>query len=64
MLYDLRSQAVKKINEHNAAVQDGTEAVQEMASSYAAAGEPVDEYALHLNALNGQIKEQEEVVAG
>lgn len=64
VLYDLRSQAVKKINEHNAAVQDGTEAVQEMASSYAAAGEPVDEYALHLNALNGQIKEQEEVVAG
>ena len=64
VLNDLRSQAVKKINEHNAAVQDGTEAVQEMASSYAAAGEPVDEYALHLNALNGQIKEQEEVVAG
>lgn len=64
VLYDLRSQAVKKINEHNAAVQDGTEAVREMASSYAAAGEPVDEYALHLNALNGQIKEQEEVVAG
>lgn len=64
VLYDLRSQAVKKINEHNAAVQDGTEAVQEMASSYAAAGEPVDEYALHMNALNGQIKEQEEVVAG
>lgn len=64
VLNDLRSQAVKKINEHNAAVQDGTEAVQEMASSYAAAGEPVDEYALHLNALNGQIREQEEVVAG
>lgn len=64
VLYDLRSQAVKKINEHNAAVQDGTESVQEMASSYAAAGEPVDKYALQLNALNGQIKEQEEVVAG
>ena len=64
VLYDLRSQAVKKINEHNAAVQDGTEAVQEMASSYAAAGEPVDKYALQLNALNGQIKEQKEVVAG
>ena len=63
-LYDLRSQAVKKINEHNAAVQDGTESVQEMASSYAAAGEPVDKYALQLNALSGQIKEQEEVVAG
>ena len=64
VLYDLRSQAVKKINEHNAAVQDGTESVQEMASSYAAAGEPVDKYALQLNALSGQIKEQEEVVAG
>ena len=64
VLNDLRSQAVKKINEHNAAVQDGTESVQEMASSYAAAGEPVDKYALQLNALNGQIKEQEEVVAG
>lgn len=64
VLYDLRSQAVKKINEHNAAVQDGTESVQEMASSYAAAGEPVDKYALQLNALNGQIKEQKEVVAG
>ena len=64
VLYDLRSQAVKKINEHNAAVQDGTEAVQEMASSYAAAGEPVDKYAVQLNALNGQIKEQKEVVAG
>ena len=64
VLYDLRSQAVKKINEHNAAVQDGTESVQKMASSYAAAGEPVDKYALQLNALNGQIKEQEEVVAG
>lgn len=64
VLYDLRSQAVKKINEHNAAVQDGTESVQEMASSYAAAGEPVDKYALQLNALNGQIKEQEEVVSG
>ena len=64
VLYDLRSQAVKKINEHNAAVQDGTESVQEMASSYAAAGEPVDKYAVQLNALNGQIKEQEEVVAG
>lgn len=63
VLYDLRSQAVKKINEHNAAVQDGTESVQEMASSYAAAGEPVDKYALQLNALSGQIKEQEEVVA-
>ena len=59
-----RSQAVKKINEHNAAVQDGTESVQEMASSYAAAGEPVDKYALQLNALSGQIKEQKEVVAG
>ena len=35
-----------------------------MASSYAAAGEPVDKYALQLNALNGQIKEQKEVVAG
>ena len=64
VLNDLRSQAVKKINEHNAAVQDGTESVQEMASSYAAAGEPVDKYALQLNALNGQIKEQKEVVAG
>lgn len=64
VLNDLRSQAVKKIDEHNAAVQDGTESVQEMASSYAAAGEPVDKYALQLNALNGQIKEQEEVVAG
>lgn len=64
VLYDLRSQAVKKINEHNAAVQDGTESVQEMASSYAAAGEPVDKYALQLNALSGQIKEQKEVVAG
>lgn len=64
VLYDLRSQAVKKINEHNAAVQDGTEAVREMASSYAAAGEPVDEYAVQLNTLNSQIKEQEEVVAG
>lgn len=64
VLYDLRTQAVKKINEHNAAVQDDTESVQEMASSYAAAGEPVDKYALQLNALNGQIKEQEEVVAG
>lgn len=64
VLNDLRSQAVKKINEHNAAIQDGTESVQEMASSYAAAGEPVDKYALQLNALNGQIKEQEEVVAG
>ena len=64
VLNDLRSQAVKKINEHNAAVQDGTESVQEMASSYAAAGEPVDKYALQLNALSGQIKEQEEVVAG
>lgn len=64
VLYDLRSQAVKKINEHNAAVQGGTESVQEMASSYAAAGEPVDKYALQLNALSGQIKEQEEVVAG
>ena len=64
VLYDLRSQAVKKINEHNAAVQDGTESVQEMASSYAAAGEPVDKYALQLNALNGQIKEQKEVVTG
>ena len=64
VLYDLRTQAVKKINEHNAAVQDGTESVQEMASSYAAAGEPVDKYALQLNALSGQIKEQEEVVAG
>lgn len=38
--------------------------MQEMASSYAAAGEPVDKYALQLNALNGQIKEQKEVVAG
>lgn len=64
VLNDLRSQAVKKINEHNAAIQDGTESVQEMASSYAAAGEPVDKYALQLNALNGQIKEQKEVVAG
>lgn len=64
VLNDLRSQAVKKINEHNAAVQDGTESVQEMASSYAAAGEPVDKYALQLNALSGQIKEQKEVVAG
>lgn len=64
VLNDLRSQAVNKINEHNAAVKDGTEAVQEMASSYAAAGEPVDKYAVQLNALNGQIKEQEEVVAG
>lgn len=64
VLNDLRSQAVKKINEHNAAVQDGMESVQEMASSYAAAGEPVDKYALQLNALNGQIKEQKEVVAG
>ena len=64
VLNDLRSQAVKKINEHNAAVQDGTESVQEIASSYAAAGEPVDKYALQLNALNGQIKEQKEVVAG
>lgn len=64
VLYDLRTQAVKKINEHNAAVQDSTESVQEMASSYAAAGGPVDKYALQLNALNGQIKEQEEVVAG
>lgn len=64
VLNDLRSQAVKKIDEHNAAVQDGTESVQEMASSYAAAGEPVDKYALQLNALNGQIKEQEEVIAG
>ena len=64
VLNDLRSQAVKKINEQNAAIQDGTESVQEMASSYAAAGEPVDKYALQLNALNGQIKEQEEVVAG
>lgn len=64
VLYDLRSQAVKKINEHNTAVQDSTESVQEMASSYAAAGEPVDKYALQLNALNGQIKEQEEVVSG
>lgn len=64
VLNDLRSQAVKKINEHNAAVQDGTESVQEMASSYAAAGEPVDKYALQLNSLNGQIKEQKEVVAG
>nr|DAE61830.1 MAG TPA: minor tail protein [Caudoviricetes sp.] len=64
VLNDLRSQAVKKINEHNAAVQDGTESVQEMASSYAAAGEPVDKYALQLNALKGQIKEQKEVVAG
>lgn len=64
VLNDLRSQAVKKINEHNAAVQDGTEAVQEMASSYAAAGEPVDKYAVQLNGLNSQIKEQEEVVAG
>lgn len=64
VLYDLRSQAVKKINEHNAAVQDGTEAVREMASSYAAAGEPVDEYAVQLNTLNSQIKEQEEVVTG
>ena len=35
-----------------------------MASSYAAAGEPVDKYALQLNALSGQIKEQKEVVAG
>ena len=64
VLNDLRSQAVKKINEHNAAIQDGTESVQEMASSYAAAGEPVDKYALQLNALSGQIKEQKEVVAG
>ena len=64
VLNDLRSQAVKKINEHNAAIQDGTESVQEMASSYAAAGEPVDKYALQLNTLNGQIKEQKEVVAG
>lgn len=64
VLNDLRSQAVKKINEHNAAVQDGTESVQEMASSYAAAGEPVDKYALQLNSLNGQIEEQKEVVAG
>ena len=64
VLNDLRSQAVKKINEPNAAVQDGTESVPEMASSYAAAGEPVDKYALQLNALNGQIKEQKEVVAG
>lgn len=61
---DNLSNIIKKIDEHNAAVQDGTESVQEMASSYAAAGEPVDKYALQLNALNGQIKEQEEVVAG
>ena len=64
VLNNLRSQAVQKTNEHNAAVQDGTDAVQEMASTYAASSNPVDEYTSQMSGLTSQIKEQEEVVAG
>ncbi len=64
VLNNLRTQAVQKVNEHNAAVQDGTDAVQEMASAYAASSNPVDEYTSQVSGLNSQIKEQKEVVAG
>ena len=64
VLNNLRSQAVQKTNEHNAAVQDGTDAVQEMASTYAASSNPVNEYTSQMSGLTSQIKEQEEVVAG